>query len=83
MGYLVGMNLAQLLMIYYTHNYYAYLSVKLAFRILENLIITVTADRLYPYLKRQYPETSIAVVETDMSGAKLNYYNRIQLLINK
>ncbi len=38
---------------------------------------------LYPYLKRQYPETSIAVVETDMSGAKLNYYNRIQLLINK
>ena len=38
---------------------------------------------LYPYLKRQYPETSIAVVEMDMSGAKLNYYNRIQLLINK
>ena len=38
---------------------------------------------LYPYLKRQYPEVSIAVVETDMSGAKLNYYNRIQMLINR
>ena len=37
---------------------------------------------LYPYLKRQYPEASIVVVETDMSGSKLNYYNRIQLLIN-
>ena len=36
---------------------------------------------LYPHLKRQFPEASIAVVETDMSGSKLNYYNRVQMLI--
>lgn len=66
MGYLVGMNLAQLLMIYYTHNYYAYLSVKLVFRILENLIITVTADRLYPYLKRKKVEPLSSEISADI-----------------
>ena len=37
---------------------------------------------LYPYLQRKYPQASIIVTETDMSGAKLNYYNRVQMLIH-
>jgi len=37
---------------------------------------------LYPYLKRRYPGADIAVVETDMSGSVLNYYNRVQMLIH-
>ncbi len=37
---------------------------------------------LYPYLKRRYPGAGIAVVETDMSGSTLNYYNRVQMLIH-
>ena len=37
---------------------------------------------LYPNLQRKYPDSSIVVVETDMSGTKMNYYNRVQLLIN-
>ena len=38
---------------------------------------------LYPYLQRKYPQASIAVTETDMSGSKLNYYNRVQMLIHQ
>ncbi|MCF0228544.1 MAG: O-antigen ligase family protein [Parasporobacterium sp.] len=51
MVYLVGMNTAQLLMLYFTRNYYAYLIAKVVFRILENVVITYVANRQYPYLK--------------------------------
>ena len=37
---------------------------------------------LYPHLMRLHPNARITVVETDMSGSKLNYYNRVQLLIH-
>ncbi len=36
---------------------------------------------LYPHLQRKFPGTNIAVVETDSSSSKLNYYNRVQMLI--
>ena len=51
MLYLISMNAGQLVMLYFTHNYYAYLLTKLAFRILENIVITLLANRLYPFLK--------------------------------
>ena len=37
---------------------------------------------LYPHLKRQFPKASIALLEPDMSGSKLNYYNRVEMLIH-
>ncbi len=53
MIYLVGMNTAQLLMLYFTHDYYAYLISKVVFRILENIAITILANRKYPFLKER------------------------------
>ena len=37
---------------------------------------------LYPYLKRKYPGSSISVLEPDMSGSKMNYFNRVRMLID-
>lgn len=37
---------------------------------------------LYPNLQRRYPEAAITVVETDASGSKMNYFNRVQMLID-
>lgn len=53
MGYLVGMNLIQIVVLYFTHDYYAYILVKLGFRILENLVITAVANRSYPFLREK------------------------------
>ena len=53
MVYLVGMNTAQLLMLYFTHNYYAYLITKVVFRVLENIVITAIANRQYPFLREK------------------------------
>ena len=51
MLYLIGMNSGQLLMLYFTHNYYLYLLTKLIFRILENVAITLLVNRQYAFLK--------------------------------
>ena len=37
---------------------------------------------LYPYLQRCFPEATISSVETDASGSKGNYYNRVEMLIH-
>ena len=51
MAYLLGMNTAQLIVLYFTRNYYLYILTKLGFRILENAVITAMANRHYPYLR--------------------------------
>ena len=38
---------------------------------------------MYPYLQREFPGASIAVLETDASSSKLNYYNRVRMLIDR
>ena len=38
---------------------------------------------MYPYLQRKFPQANIAVVETDSSSSKLNYYNRVRMLIDR
>ncbi len=53
MIYLLSMNTGQLVMLYITHNYYAYLLIKVVFRILENVVITAKANQMYPYLKER------------------------------
>ena len=37
---------------------------------------------VYPNLRRAFPDSAITVVETDSAGSKLNYYNRIRMLID-
>ena len=37
---------------------------------------------VYPAIRRAFPEASLVVVEPDSSGSKLNYFNRIRMLID-
>ena len=50
MIYLVVLNILQLLIIFITKNYYLYLVVKIICILLENIIITIKANKDYPYL---------------------------------
>ena len=49
-GYLAIMNALQLGILAITHNYYLYLGIKIAMRIVENLAIHFVVRKLYPYL---------------------------------
>ena len=51
--YLILMNSVQLLILYKTKNYSLYLWVKIVFRIIENLVITYIANKMYPFLKEK------------------------------
>lgn len=51
MGYTVIMNVLQLVVLFQTKNYYLYLIVKIAMRLVENIVITILANKMYPYLK--------------------------------
>ncbi len=50
-GYIIIMNIAQLIALITTKNFILYLWIKIICRILENVVITVIANRIYPYIK--------------------------------
>lgn len=50
-GYVLILNLLQLIILFFTKNYYLYLLTRMVTRILENLVITYIANKNYPYLK--------------------------------
>lgn len=51
--YLVVMNAAQIALLIKTNNYIIYLTVKIVCRILENIIITIIANKRYPYINEK------------------------------
>lgn len=54
--YLIFVNLFQLLILYFTKNYYLYLIIKIIFQLLENFAITILANKTYPFLKEKNKE---------------------------
>ena len=48
--YIVLLNISQLAIIYFTKNYYLYLIIKIICILIENIIITIKANKDYPYL---------------------------------
>lgn len=60
--YLILMNILQITILILTKNYVAYLSIKIIFRILENVVITIIANKMYPYIK----EKNIKKIDQDV-----------------
>lgn len=50
-GYIIIMNVAQLMALIITKNYILYLWIKIICRVLENIVITVVANRKYQFIK--------------------------------
>lgn len=49
--YLITLNVVQIIILMITKNYYLYLLIKILFRIVENVIINIIANKMYPYLR--------------------------------
>ena len=54
--YIICMNLVSILVLLFMGNYYIYLISKIIFRILENVVINVVANKRYPYIKEKNVE---------------------------
>ena len=49
-GYLIIMNAIQIAILLLSKNYIAYLIIKIIFRLLENIVITIISNKMYPYI---------------------------------
>lgn len=72
--YIVILNIIQILILLITKNYYLYLIIKIICTLLENIIINIKANKLYPYLK----EKNIKPIKKEI---KDNIINRVKALI--
>ncbi len=52
-GYLIGMNVLQIIILVFTKNYYLYLIIKIIFRLLENIVLNLIVNIKYTYLKEK------------------------------
>ena len=52
----VGLNILQIILLYITRNFYAYLAIMIAKTVINNLILHVIAGRQYPYLSKYKTE---------------------------
>ncbi len=52
-GYVIFMNVSEIILLLITKNYLLYLIVKIAFRLLENIVISLFADKMYPYIREK------------------------------
>lgn len=76
--YLVAMNTSQLLLLYLTKNYYLYLIVKVIFRLLENVVITIIANNKYSYLKDKNTKKLNSEIKQDIiSKVKALFFHKI------
>lgn len=50
MGYTILVNTMQLTFLYFTHDYYLYLIIKVMMRLVENIVISSYVNRIYSYL---------------------------------
>lgn len=51
-GYTIAVNVLEIIFLLETKNYVIYLLIKIIFRILENIIITIVANTMYPFIKK-------------------------------
>lgn len=63
------MNVLQIIFLYITRNYFAYLLLMIAFTLLENIAISQKANRMYPVIKKKH-------------RAKLNASYRKEIVVN-
>ena len=64
--YQIFMNLFQIIILYYTKNFYLFLIIKNIFRIIENIIITIIANKKYPYLKNNNSKELDKKIKSDI-----------------
>lgn len=63
---IIAMNILQVIIILMTKNYYLVVLIRIIFKIIENVIITIIANKKYPYIKEKNAEKIDKIVLTDI-----------------
>lgn len=65
--YIVLLSSLQMLVLFITKNYYLYLLVKLALRILQNVVLNTIAGKMFPYIKEPNPPALSKKIRKDIA----------------
>ena len=69
--YIIVLNTVQILILWFTKNYYLYLIIKIVCILIENMIINIKAGKMYPYLlDKNVKEIDPKIKESIMSRVK-------------
>lgn len=80
--YIITFNVAQLIIIYFTKNYYLYLVVKIVCQLLENFIIGLIANYKYKYITEGKTEKLDKEIEKDIfSRVKALIFHKVGAII--
>lgn len=65
-GYLIIMNALQIFILILSKNYVAYLVIKIVCRVFENIVITIIANKRYPYIREKNAEKIDEKIKNDI-----------------
>jgi O-antigen/teichoic acid export membrane protein len=65
--YIILLSSLQMLVLFITKNYYLYLLVKLALRILQNVVLNTIAGKMFPYIKEPNPPALSKKIRKDIA----------------
>lgn len=82
-GYIAFMNITQILLLIIFKNYYLFLTVKLVYRLLENIIINVYINKKYPYINEKVEPISKEEKNDVLTRVKAIFLQKVSFVINK
>lgn len=82
-GYIVFMNVTQIILLTTFKNYYLFLVVKLVYRLLENILINLYVDKKYPYINDNSEMISKTDKEDVLDRVKAMFLQKVSFVINK
>ena len=82
-GYVIVMNITQILFIYLTKNFTIYLVIKVIYRILENLIINLYVNKNYPYILENAEVISKEEKSDIFKRIRAIFIQKISFVVNK
>lgn len=83
MGYMAFMNITQIIVLVLFKDYIIYLSVKIIYRILENLILNIYVNKHYPYIKEKTTPITKEERKDIFERIKAIFLQKISFVINK
>lgn len=82
-GYTLFMNITQIIVLIMFKNYVYFLIIKLIYRLLENIILNIYADKNYPYINDKFVEISKEEKKDVLDRVKAMFLQKISYVVNK
>ena len=82
-GYTLFMNITQIISLIVLKNYVLFLIIKVIYRLLENIILNIYADKNYPYIKENYIKLPKNEVVDVFDRVKAMFLQKISYVVNK